>query len=154
MTEYFAHAHNLLGGMDLLEEKPTEDDLSTLVNDLDSIASKWEEFGLQLPGMKKSKLDSLKHLYLSDTKALREVLALWLRNGSNLTRKAILDALRSESVGESQLAGELYKQYTTTSNKVSMMGGAGAEISWQAGVGKVGTTPGPRGEGSMQKVVA
>ena len=56
------------------------------------------------------------------------MLALWLRDGSSLTRKSILDALRRESVGESQLADRLYKKYTTTSNKVSMMGGAGAEI--------------------------
>ena len=107
-----------------MEEKLTVNrDLPILVNELKSIASKWKAFGLQLPGMTQSELDSVKQP--SDKDTLREMLASWLRNESNPTRKAIVNAL--SSVGESRLADELY-----TTNKVSMMaraerGGAGGE---------------------------
>ena len=74
------------------------------------ISAKWYLLGLRLK-LKFGKLDSIQAQFPDPKRQLLEMLKTWLTSSDVASWKILTDALRSESVGATQLAGQLEKKY-------------------------------------------
>ena len=72
--------------------------------------AKWEFIGLGL-GVDQNELTSIDSTYTKNDKKLLESLKLWLTADRNTTWNAIVQVLRTESVGRHDLANEIEKNY-------------------------------------------
>ena len=96
----------------------TKDDLQAVVQDLSFAANKWRDIGAKL-GLNELELNSIKSNQHLD--CLRDVIFKWLylsdgwppEMGITRRRASLIEALRSPSVGEMQLADRLTKKYTS-----------------------------------------
>ena len=79
--------------------------VSTLTEDLDSVATKWYSVGLQL-GIQPKDLDAINGDSDWTEVCFRKTLSAWL-GGGNPTHDAVITALRSATVGHNTLAEEL-----------------------------------------------
>ena len=70
----------------------------------------WYTLGLQLQ-VRTSTLDSIRVQFQNPRYQLLEMLKTWLTTSDNTSWKTLTDALRSRSVGASQLAGLLERKY-------------------------------------------
>ena len=90
--------------------KLTSDDLGRVLEEVLDVSAQWYNLGLQL-NVKTGTLDRIRSQFPDPNDQLREMLKAWLKTGNNPTWKTLTDALRSRSVGASQLAGDLKAKY-------------------------------------------
>ena len=76
----------------VLGQRPDLGDVVTHVLPRIQVRSKWKEVGLIL-GMRKTTLDELGKQFPSDNKCYLETLSYWLKHGSSVTWKTLLDVL-------------------------------------------------------------
>ena len=74
------------------------------------MSAQWYLLGLQLK-VKIGTLESIQAQFADPKCQLLEMLKTWLTTSDSITWKALTNALRSQSVGASQLAGVLEKKY-------------------------------------------
>ena len=87
----------------------TPDDLGQVLEAVMDVTAQWYPLGLQLK-VKTGTLDSIRTQFQNPRDQLLEMLKTWLTTSDNTTWKALTDALRSRSVGASQIAGEVEKK--------------------------------------------
>ena len=95
---------------DLSGEKLTSNDLGLVLNEVLEVSTNWYVLGLQL-NVRTGTLDRIRSQFPDPNDQLREMLKAWLKTSNNPTWKTLTDALRSRSVGASQLAGDLKTKY-------------------------------------------
>ena len=89
-------------------------DLHVVMEELNDARAKWDNIGLQLR-VSVGTLDAIKEQYDDPSHCLKETLKTWLKTcPSPPTWKNIVDALRSSTVGEVRLAGDLEQKYCST----------------------------------------
>ena len=91
---------------DLPGEILTLDDLDLLLEKLLDVRTQWYPLGLQLK-VKVEILDRIREQFPDPRDQLREMLKTWLTTSDKPSWKTLTDALRSRSVGASQLANDL-----------------------------------------------
>ena len=74
------------------------------------VDTQWYYLGLQLK-VSPETLDTIRENALYSRDLLLEMLKVWLTSSDNTSWKTLIDALRSRSVGKSQLAADLQKKY-------------------------------------------
>ena len=74
------------------------------------MSAQWYHLGLQLK-VRIGTLDSIRTQFQNPKDQLLEMLKTWLTSSDNTSWKTLTDALRSQSVGASQLAGVLETKY-------------------------------------------
>ena len=90
------------------------DDLRLLLEELVDMHVRWYNFGLQL-GVRHETLHATEMSQFSDSRdQLLEMLKVWLTTSDNTSWKVLSDALRSPTMGQSQLAGSLERKYCLT----------------------------------------
>ena len=94
----------------------TFDDLALLLEELLSVRAIWYHFGLQLK-VRIGALDSISVQFSDPRDRLLEMLKTWLTTTDEPSWKTLTDALRSRSVGESQLANVLERKYCLMKGK-------------------------------------
>lgn len=95
---------------DLSGKRLNLDDLGCVLEELVGISAHWYNLGLQL-NVRSGQLDSISAQFPVSSDQLREMLKAWLANSDNTSWKTLTSALRSQSVGASQLAGALETKY-------------------------------------------
>ena len=88
----------------------TLDDLGLLLEELLGVSARWYHLGFQLK-VSVGKLDGIIISFFSPERQLLEMLKTWLTTGVNPSWNTLTDALRSQSVGASQLADHLEAKY-------------------------------------------
>ena len=88
----------------------TLDDLDLLLYELLDVHTQWYFLGLQFKVRTKT-LERISAWFSDPTRQLREMLKVWLITSDKPSWKTLIDALRSRSVGASQLAGVLEGKY-------------------------------------------
>ena len=96
--------------LDLSEKKLTLDDLGQVLDEILDVSPHWYPLGLQLQ-VRTSTLDSIRMQFQNPRDQLLEMLKFWLTTSDNTSWKSLTDALKSRSVGASQLAGVLETKY-------------------------------------------
>ena len=86
------------------------DDLRLLLEELLDVRTQWYLLGLQLK-MRVEILDRIRRELPNPRDRLLEMLKTWLTTAVKPSWKTLTDALRSRSVGESQLADHLETKY-------------------------------------------
>ena len=86
------------------------DDLGHVLEELMDISAQWYNLGLQLQ-VRTGQLKKFSEQFSDPSHKLREMLNDWLANSDNTSWKTLTNALRSRSVGASQLAGALETKY-------------------------------------------
>ena len=86
------------------------DDLGLLLEELTIVHEEWYYLGLQLK-VGPETLDIIKAQFSDPINQLLELLKIWLTTSGNTSWKTLTGALRSRSVGKSQLAADLQKKY-------------------------------------------
>ena len=81
-----------------------------MIEEVLDVSAQWYHLGLQLQ-VRASTLDSIRIQFQSPRDQLLEMLKTWLTTSDNTSWKTLTDALRSRSVGASQLAGVLMTKY-------------------------------------------
>ena len=93
---------------DLSGHKLTSDDIGCVLEELLDVSPLWYLLGVQLK-VRTSTLDSIQAQFPDSKRQLLEMLKTWLT--TNRSWKTLVDALRSRSVGASQLADDLETKY-------------------------------------------
>ena len=96
--------------LDLLGNKLTSNDLGRVLDEVLDVSAHWYPLGLQLQ-VRISTLDGIRIQFQNPRDQLLEMLKSWLTSSDNTSWKTLTDALRSRSVGASQLAGVLETKY-------------------------------------------
>ena len=86
------------------------DDLGQVMEEVLDVTAEWYQLGLQLK-LKTRRLDSIQAQIPDPKRQLLEMLKVWLTTSDNTSWKILTDALRSRSMGASQLAHVLEKKY-------------------------------------------
>ena len=74
------------------------------------LSAQWYHLGVQLK-VRIGRLDNIQAQFLDPKRQLLEMLKTWLTTSDSTSWKTLTDALRSRSVGASQLAGVLEAKY-------------------------------------------
>ena len=82
------------------------DDLGQVMEEVLDVSAQWYHLGLQLK-VKTGTLDRIRTQFHDPRDQLLETLKSWLTTSDNTSLKTLTDALRSRSVGASQLASVL-----------------------------------------------
>ena len=90
--------------------KLTADDLSLVMEEILDVSRQWYSLGLQLK-VKIEPLDRITVQFPDPKRQLLEMLKTWLTTSDNTSWRTLTDALRSRSVGASQLASTLETKY-------------------------------------------
>ena len=93
-----------------LGNKLTLDDLGQVMEEVLDVSAQWYHLGLQLK-LRTGALDRIRTQFHDPRDQLLEMLKTWLTSSDNTSWKTLTDALRSRSVGASQLAGALETKY-------------------------------------------
>ena len=88
----------------------TPNDLGKVLEEILDISAKWYQLGLQLK-VNIGRLENIQVQSSDPERQLLEMLKTWLTTCDNISWKTLADALKSRSVGGSQLAGEVEKKY-------------------------------------------
>ena len=102
--------HQICYFLDLLGNKLTSNDLGQVLDEVLDVSAHWYPLGLQLQ-VRISTLDGIRIQFQNPRDQLLEMLKVWLTTSDNTSWKTLTDALRSRSVGASQLAGVLETKY-------------------------------------------
>ena len=90
--------------------KLTVDDLSQVFEDISEVSAQWYTLGIHLK-VTTGTLDSIQIRFSDPKRQLLEMLKTWLKTSDNTSWKTLTDALRSQSMGASHLAGILETKY-------------------------------------------
>ena len=82
----------------------------------------WYDLGLQLK-VRTGTLDNIRADFTAARHRLREMLKAWLTTGDNPSWRTLIDALRSQMVGASQLASVLDTKYCPVERNKLNVGG-------------------------------
>ena len=93
------------------------DDLGQVLDEVLDVSAQWYPLGLQLR-VRANMLDSIRLQFQNPRDQLLEMLKTWLTTSDNPSWKTLTDALRSRSVGASQLASVLETKYCLTEETV------------------------------------
>ena len=96
--------------LNLSGNKLTPNDLGCIFEEVLDVSAQWYNLGLQLK-LGTGILDRIDAQFRDPRDQLRETLKTWLTTYDNTSWKDLTDALRSRSVGATQLAGQLEKKY-------------------------------------------
>ena len=88
----------------------TLDDLGQVMEEVLDVSAQWYHLGLQLK-VRTGTLDRIRTQFHDPRDQLLEMLKTWLTTSDNTSWKTLTDAVRSRSVGASQLAGVLETKY-------------------------------------------
>ena len=86
------------------------DDLGCVLEEVLNVSAEWYNLGLQLK-VRTGELNSIRAEFTTPKHQLREMLNAWLTTSDNPSWEALINALRSRSVGACQLAGDLETKY-------------------------------------------
>ena len=91
------------------------DDLGDVLEETLSSSTEWYNIGLRLK-VPVAKLDGIGSEFSNPGKCLREVLKEWLKGaaGARPSWEVLVETLRSQTVGETQLADQLEAKYCST----------------------------------------
>ena len=103
--------------LDISGNKLTLDDLRLLLEELVDMHVRWCNLGLQLR-VRPETLETIRVQFSDSRDRLREMLRTWLITSDNTSWKTLTNALRSPTMGESQLAGVLDTKYCRTEDMV------------------------------------
>ena len=93
-------------------------DLPVIMEELNTACVKWYDIGMMLR-VKLNRLDAIKEQYSNPSDCLRETLKMWLKiYPPHPLWSNIVDALRSDTVGETKLAADLKQKYCSTQDTV------------------------------------
>ena len=97
--------------LNLSGNKLTPDDLGCVFEEVLDVCAQWYNLGLRLK-LRTGTLDRVYAQFRGDPRdQLRETLKTWLTNSENPSWTTLTDALRSQSVGATQLACNLETRY-------------------------------------------
>ena len=96
--------------LDLSGNKLTLDDLGQVMEEVLDVSAQWYHLGVQLK-VRTGTLDRIRTQFHDPRDQLLEMLKTWLTTSDNTSWTTLTDALRSRSVGGSQLAGVLETKY-------------------------------------------
>ena len=99
-----------LSCLGLSGNKLTLDDLGQVMEEILDVSAQWYHLGVQLK-VRTGTLDNIQAQFSDPKRQLLEMLKVWLTTSDTTTWKSLTDALKSRSVGVSQLAGVLEKNY-------------------------------------------
>ena len=87
-------------------------DLRKVINELDSVVSKWFQIGIQL-GVSESRLHQIEADHRTSDRCLSEVIIFWLNGNTNadITWESLITALEASGVNEKGLAKSLIQKY-------------------------------------------
>ena len=102
--------HQIWSFLDPSGNKLTLDDLGQVMEEVLDVSVQWYHLGVQLK-VRTGTLDNIQAQFPDPKRQLLEMLKTWLTTSDNTSWKALTDALRSRSVGASQLAGVLETKY-------------------------------------------
>ena len=88
----------------------TSNDLGNVLEEVLDVSAQWYQLGLQLK-VKTGTLDSIQVQFLDPKRQLLEMLKTWLNTSNDTSWKTLMDALGSNSIGASQLAGVLERKH-------------------------------------------
>ena len=88
----------------------TLDDLGLLLEELVNVRTQWYPLGLQLK-VRTGTLDRIRAQFHDPRDQLLEMLKTWLTTAVNPSWKALINALRSRSVGAYKLADDLMRKW-------------------------------------------
>ena len=86
------------------------EDLGQVMEEVLDVSVQWYHLGVQLK-VRTGTLDRIRTQFHDPRDQLLEMLKTWLTTSDNTSWKTLTDALRSRSVGASQLAGVLETKY-------------------------------------------
>ena len=86
------------------------DDLGQVMEDVLDVSAQWYHLGLQLK-VRTGTLDRIRTQFHDPRDQLLKMLKIWLITSDNTSWMTLTDALRSRTVGASQLAGVLETKY-------------------------------------------
>ena len=87
------------------------DDLGQVMEEVLDVSAQWYHLGVQLK-LRTGMLDNIQAQFPDPKRQLLEMLKTWLTTSDNTSWKTLTDALKSRSVGASQLAGVLETKYS------------------------------------------
>jgi len=90
--------------------KLTLDDLGQVIEEVLDVSAQWYHLGLQLK-VRTGTLDRIRTQFSDPRDQLLEMVKTWLTTSDNTSWRTLIDALRSRSVGASQLASILKTKY-------------------------------------------
>ena len=90
--------------------KLTVDDLGHVLEEVIDVSAQWYQLGLQLK-VRAGTLDRIRAQFTDPRDQLLEMLKTWLSSGDNPSWNILTEALRSQSVAKSALAGVLETKY-------------------------------------------
>ena len=96
--------------LNLPGNKLTLDDLGRVLEEVLDVSAQWYPLGLQLR-VRANMLDSIRLQFQNPRDQLLEMLKTWLTTSNSTNWTTLTDALRSRSVGASQLASVLERKY-------------------------------------------
>ena len=102
--------HQMWSFLDPSGNKLTLDDLGQVMEEVLDVSAQWYHLGLQLK-VRTGALDRIRTQFSDPRDQLLEMLKTWLTTSDNTSCKTLTDALRSRTVGASQLAGVLETKY-------------------------------------------
>ena len=110
-TLLFPHLSKIsVSYFDLSGNKLTLEDLGQVMEEVLDVSVQWYHLGVQLK-VRTGTLDRIRTQFHDPRDQLLEMLKTWLTTSDNTSWKTLTDALRSRSVGASQLAGVLETKY-------------------------------------------
>ena len=86
------------------------DDLGQVMEEVLDVSAQWYHLGVQLK-VRTGTLDNIQAQFHDPKRQLLEMLKTWFTSSDNTSWKTLTDALKSRSVGASQLAGVLETKY-------------------------------------------
>ena len=96
--------------LNLSGNKLTLNDIGQVMEEVLDVSAQWYHLGLQLK-VRTGTLESVQAQFTDPKRQLLKMLKTWLTTCDNTTWKTLIAALRSQSVGASQLAGVLETKY-------------------------------------------
>ena len=105
----------LISFLDLSGNGLTLDDLGRVLEEVLDVSAHWYPLGLQLK-VRATTLDCIRTQFQNPRDQLLETLKTWLTTIDNTSWRTLTDALRSRSVGASQLASVLETKYCLVEN--------------------------------------
>ena len=118
----------------------TLDDLGLLLEEVLDVSAQWYHLGLQLK-VRIGTLDRIRVQFPDTRDQLLEMLKTWFTTSDNTSWNILTDALRSQSVGASNLAGVLETKYSLVEETE-----LGMDTSASDGHLKTGIPPSPASE--------
>ena len=103
----------------LSRNKLTLDNIGQVMEEVLDVSAQWYHLVLQLK-VKIGTLDGIRTQFQNPKDQLLEMLKTWLTSSDNTSWKTLTDALKSRSVGESQLAAALETKYCLVERRLVM----------------------------------